>query len=117
MTYSLDEAEQLVKLVEKTGRVFALTHNYEENGLTLRVYASKGAIKWAQENPNYLEVYRYGERQIMTRGQGYLSPAAATRIPTGHPEGYLEAFATIYTGVIEAIRRYIDGHPTPRIRR
>jgi predicted dehydrogenase len=235
MTYSLDEAEQLVKLVEKTGRVFALTHNYtghplirharhlfrsgemgtirkvlveylqdflmvpheklgqkqaawrvdpaqsgiggtlgdvgthcvnlleyvtgdpitalcadkstflpdrtldedvnallrlkgggkgvlsisqvatgEENGLTLRVYASKGAIRWAQENPNYLEVYRYGEpRQTLTRGQGYLSPAAAgaTRIPTGHPEGYLEAFATIYTGVIEAIRRHIDGSP------
>ena len=70
----------------------------EENGLTLRVYAEQGAVKWAQENPNYLELYRYGEpRQMLTRGQGYLSDAAAagTRIPTGHPEGYLEAFATI----------------------
>jgi len=86
----------------------------EENGLTLRVYASEGAIKWAQENPNYLEVYRYGEpRQTLTRGQGYLSDAAseATRIPTGHPEGYLEAFGNIYVGFAEALRRHIDGNP------
>ena len=86
----------------------------EENGLTLRVYAEQGAVKWAQENPNYLELYRYGEpRQMLTRGQGYLSDAAAAgaRIPTGHPEGYLEAFATIYVGVVEAVRRYIDGDP------
>ena len=84
----------------------------EENGLALRVYASNGAIKWNQENPNYLELYRYGEpRQTLTRGQGYLSDAAknATRIPTGHPEGYLEAFATIYVGVVRAVRAHIDG--------
>ena len=86
----------------------------EENALTFRVYASEGAIKWAHENPNYLELYRYGEpRQTLTRGQGYLSePAAAsTRIPPGHPEGYLEGFATIYVGIVEAIRRHIDGEP------
>jgi len=86
----------------------------EENGLTLRVYGSEGAIKWAQENPNYLELYRYGEpRQTLTRGQDYLSEAAAdaTRIPTGHPEGYLEAFANIYVGFAEALRRYLDGNP------
>lgn len=86
----------------------------EENGLTLRVYGSKGAIAWAQENPNYLNVYCYGEpRQTLTRGQGYLSDAAknCTRVPTGHPEGYLEAFATIYTGVVRAIRKHIDGQP------
>ena len=86
----------------------------EENGLILRVYASEGAVKWAQENPNYLEFNRYGEpRQVLTRGQGYLSDSAsaATRIPTGHPEGYLEAFATIYDGVVEAVRRHLDGDP------
>lgn len=86
----------------------------EENGLILRVYGSEGAIHWAQENPNYLTVYRYGEpRQVLTRGQGYLSePAkACTRVPTGHPEGYLEAFATIYCGIVRAIRRHIDGQP------
>ena len=86
----------------------------EENGLKLRVYASEGAIAWAQENPNYLEFYRYGKpRQTLTRGQDYVLDAAkaCTRIPTGHPEGYLEAFATIYCGAIEAIRRSIDGTP------
>lgn len=88
----------------------------EENNLWIRIYASKGAIVWRQENPNYMEVYRYGEpRQTMTRASGYLSTAAqdSTRIPTGHPEGYLEAFATIYCGAVEAIRSYIDGNPMP----
>ena len=86
----------------------------EENGLRLRVYGSEGAILWAQENPNYLEVYKYGEpRQTLTRGQGYLSEPAqnCARIPTGHPEGYFEAFATIYCGIAEALRRAIDGDP------
>lgn len=86
----------------------------EENGLTLRVYASEGAFKWSQENPNYLELYRYGEpRQTLTRGHGCLSELAnaGTRIPPGHPEGFLEAFATIYVGIVEAIRRHIDGDP------
>lgn len=84
----------------------------EENNLWIRIYASKGAIVWRQENPNYLEVYRYGEpRQTMSRASGYLSEAArdSTRVPTGHPEGYLEAFATIYCGAVEAIRKHIDG--------
>jgi hypothetical protein len=86
----------------------------QQNGLTLRVCASDGAIKWKQENPNYLDLYKYGEpRQTLTPGQGYLSEAAknATRIPTGHPEGYLEAFGTIYIGIVRAIRAHIDGKP------
>ena len=86
----------------------------EENGLRLRVYGSEGAILWAQENPNYLELFKHGQaRQTLTRGQEYLSEAAAacTRIPTGHPEGYLEAFATVYDGVTTAVRRHIDGKP------
>ena len=86
----------------------------EENGLKIRIYGSEGSILWAQENPNYLHLYRYGEpRQILTRGSGYLDDEAATitRIPTGHPEGYLEAFAVIYDGAVEAIRAHIDGKP------
>lgn len=87
----------------------------EENGLKLRVYASEGAIVWAQENPNYLELYRYGQpRQTLTRGHSeYLAAAATdgTRVPVGHPEGYLEAFATIYVGAVRAIRRHLDGNP------
>ena len=87
----------------------------EENGLRVRVYGSKGAIAWAQENPNYLHVYRHGQpRETLSRGRSeYLAPDAmnATRIPWGHPEGYLEAFANIYAGAVGAIRAHIDGRP------
>jgi predicted dehydrogenase len=89
----------------------------EENGLRLRVYASKGAILWSQENPNYMEVYRHGQpRETLSRGRSeYLdaSATAVTRTPWGHPEGYLEAFANIYAGAIEAIRSHVDGKPIP----
>ena len=87
----------------------------EENHLRLRVYASEGAIIWDQEDPNRLEVLRQGQpKQVLTRSHPeYLSEPAneATRIPSGHPEGYLEAFANIYCGAVEAIRSYIDGKP------
>jgi predicted dehydrogenase len=87
----------------------------EENNLRLRVYGSEAALLWEQENPNSLSIYRYGRpRQIVTRGHGeYLSPvaSASTRLPAGHPEGYIEAFATIYCGLVEAIRRHIDERP------
>ena len=87
----------------------------EENGLTIRIYAEKGAILWAQENPNYLHIYRYNEpRQTISRGhKEYLSDLAtgSTRVPTGHPEGYLEAFANIYCGAAAAIRSHLDRKP------
>lgn len=86
----------------------------EENGFKIRIYGSKGALVWAQENPNYMEFYKIGEpRQTLTRAGGNLSDeaSAATRIPAGHPEGYLEAFANIYNGATEAIRASIDGKP------
>ena len=86
----------------------------EENGLTLRVYAEKGALLWKQEEPNTLELYRYGEpRQTLSRAQGYLADAAndCYRIPAGHPEGFLEAFATIYYGVAKAVRAHLEGSP------
>ncbi len=86
----------------------------EENGFTIKIYGSKGAVVWAQENPNYMGVYKIGEpRMTVTRGSGYLSEEAgkATRIPAGHPEGYIEGFANIYNGAAEAIRACIDGKP------
>ena len=87
----------------------------EENGLKIRIYGSKGGLVWAQENPNVMEVYRYNEpRRVLTRAhQEYLSASAslATRVPTGHPEGFLEAFANIYCGVVEAVRRHLDSRP------
>jgi predicted dehydrogenase len=77
-----------------------------ENDLTLTVYGSKGALRWSQEHPNSLRVTTHGgATQIITRGGAMASPAAAavTRIPAGHPEGYLEAFATIYREASDAI--------------
>lgn len=77
-----------------------------ENNLTLRVVGSKGALSWAQENPNYLTFAKLGEApQLITRaGAGSNAVAGAvTRIPAGHPEGYLEAFATLYREAAEVI--------------
>lgn len=78
-----------------------------ENGLKLRVYGSKGGLEWRQEHPNQLVFSPFGKPvQTLSRGLGYLQPAASrvTRIPSGHPEGYLEAFATLYSEAAEAIQ-------------
>ncbi len=77
-----------------------------ENGLKVRIYGTKAGIEWTQADPNYLWFTRLGEpKQLITRGGAGANPAAArvTRIPSGHPEGYLEAFATIYTEAAHAI--------------
>jgi predicted dehydrogenase len=80
----------------------------KENGLQLRVYGDKGSIEWGQENPNYMWFSEFGKpRQLLTRGGAISAPPAASmnvRIPGGHPEGYLEAFATLYHQFAEVIR-------------
>ncbi|MDE5444246.1 Gfo/Idh/MocA family oxidoreductase [Bradyrhizobium sp. CSA207] len=90
-----------------------------ENGLTLRVYGTKGGLEWAQENPNYLWFTRYGQpKQFLTRGgAGALVEAGrVTRVPSGHPEGYLEGFATIYAEAARAIRAAQAGKaPDPAV--
>jgi predicted dehydrogenase len=89
----------------------------EENALRIRIYTSNGSIGWEQENPNYLDLFRYDRpRQRLTRGSGYLSKAASdvNRIPVGHPEGFIEAFANVYNAAVEAIRGHIEGRPIPR---
>ena len=77
-----------------------------ENGLSLRIYGDKGGLEWAQENPNQLWFARFGEpKQLLTKN-GHGAGAAnrrASRIPAGHPEGYLEAFATLYREAADAI--------------
>ncbi len=77
-----------------------------ENGLTLRVYGEKGGFEWAQENPNNLWYTPLGEpKRLLTRGGAGSTEdnLRVTRIPPGHPEGYLEGFATIYAEAAEAI--------------
>lgn len=78
-----------------------------ENALRLRVYGTGGGLEWAQEDPNRLWFTPFGEpKQLITRGGSGASATAArvTRIPPGHPEGYLEGFANIYAEVARAIR-------------
>ena len=77
-----------------------------ENALRIRVYGSKGGLEWAQEDPNYLWHTPLGEpKRLITRNGAGAGDAAArvTRIPPGHPEGYLEGFANIYSEAAEAI--------------
>ena len=69
-----------------------------ENGLKLRVYGTKGGLEWTQADPNYLWYTPYGEsKRLITRGGAGSNAASArvTRVPPGHPEGYLEGFANI----------------------
>jgi predicted dehydrogenase len=85
-----------------------------ENGLTLRVYGVKGGLSWRQEEPNTLWFAPFGQppRKISRGGAGSGPEAArVTRVPAGHPEGYLEGFANIYTEVARAIRAARAGKP------
>lgn len=77
----------------------------EENNLAIKVYGEKGSLEWKQEVPNTLEVkYLKGPRVTFTPNGNDLYPEALTsRIPAGHPEGYLEAFATIYKNFAEHV--------------
>ena len=88
-----------------------------ENGLRLRVYGTRGGLEWTQTDPNYLWHSPYGEpKRLITRGgAGAGAPAArVTRVPPGHPEGYLEGFANIYSEVARAIRARRDGKKPPK---
>ena len=78
-----------------------------ENDLRLRVWGSKGGFQWHQEDPNFLVFRADGEpERTYRRGNDYVCEAAQknTRLPCGHPEAFLEAFANIYSAVGEAIR-------------
>ena len=85
-----------------------------ENALRLRVYGEKGGLSWAQEDPNYLHHTPLGEppRLITRSGAGSGAEAGrVSRIPPGHPEGYLEGFATIYSDAAELISAAKEGRP------
>ena len=77
-----------------------------ENALHIRISGTQGSVVWHQEQPNQLLYYpSEGPLQILTRGSAWLCDAAkhATRLPAGHPESFIEAFANIYLGVAEAL--------------
>ena len=91
-----------------------------ENRLRVRIYGDKAGLAWAQEDPNYLQFTPLGEPpRLIRRGGAGSGPEAGrvTRIPAGHPEGYLEGFANIYTDAAELISAAIEGRePDPGAR-
>ncbi len=96
----------------------------EENALRIRVYGERGGIEWAQEDPNNLIVKLLDQpRQYIRTGNGYAAPYALssfathnTRIPSGHPEGLLEAFANIYRNFALTVSAKLNGEtPTPEM--
>jgi predicted dehydrogenase len=87
-----------------------------DNALRLRVYGSEGGLEWAQEAPDQLWLSGESEpRRLIARGGRGTEPAAArvTRLPAGHPEGFLESFAVLYSEVARAIRAVRSGLPVP----
>ena len=78
----------------------------KENGLKIRVFGTKAGIEWSQENPNFLKFSRLGESlRTLSRGGPSIGSLAgdATRIPSGHPEGFIEGFANIYSDTADLI--------------
>ena len=87
-----------------------------ENSLKIRVYGSKGGLEWNQESPNRMLFTEYGmPTSALTRaGAGFIAETdTLTRTPSGHPEGYLEAFANIYLQTADVIRAHIPGSRLP----
>jgi len=85
-----------------------------DNGLRVRIYGSRASLEWLQEQPNYCRVsFLDKPTEIISRGRDKMYPMAekVSRIPAGHPEGYFEAFANIYTTFISALNKKITGKP------
>jgi len=89
----------------------------EENDVNIRVYGTKASLEWHQEYPDNLIVkYPDAPRRIFRRGNGYVSDTAKrfTRLPSGHPEAFLEAFANIYGEAARAIEAEVSGQALPK---
>ena len=85
-----------------------------ENRLALRVYGARGSLEWSQEAPETLRAAQLGEApRILTRASAGAAATRLQRVPPGHPEGYLEAFANIYAEAAAAIRAARDGAGAP----
>ena len=88
----------------------------ERNRLCLRVYGENGSIEWHQEEPNTLSVkWLDGPEELRHAGGGYLGAdaLAVTRLPAGHPEGYIEAFAVLYREFADVLLAREAGNPAP----
>ena len=83
-----------------------------ENALKIRIYGDKGGLEWEQENPNYLRVDIFGKAKKIIRRAGNETTETGTRvtrIPPGHPEGYLEGFANLYSDFAKQILALKEG--------
>ena len=84
----------------------------EENSLKIKIYGEKGGLEWHQMEPNTL-IIKWLDKpaQLYRTGNGYLSSIATfnTRVPSGHPEGYLEAFANIYKNFALTLQSKLSG--------
>jgi predicted dehydrogenase len=118
-----DDANMLLRLANGAKGVLTCSQIAagEENALGIRIYGSKAGLEWHQMEPNTLLFKQPGQpRQVLRTGLPYMNDEAraATRLPAGHPEGYLEAFANIYRLAIADIRRVaageapVGGYPT-----
>jgi predicted dehydrogenase len=93
----------------------------EENNLAIWIYGEKKGLEWHQEQPNYLYLKEpEGPVQVWRRGNDYVaakSPAAAraTRLPFGHPEGFIEAFANIYCNFADTLRAQLAGQQPDKL--
>ncbi|MDW3651640.1 MAG: Gfo/Idh/MocA family oxidoreductase [Bacteroidia bacterium] len=83
----------------------------EENSINIRVYGEDAGIEWHQMEPNTLILKTQERKEIIRTGVGDLSESAQahTRVPAGHPEGYLEAFANIYRNFARTVRARVEG--------
>jgi predicted dehydrogenase len=83
-----------------------------DNGLRVRIYGTKGSLEWFQEHPNYAKIcYLDKPAEIISRGRDQMYPHAQdySRVPAGHPEGYFEAFANIYSTFCDALSKRLSG--------
>lgn len=89
----------------------------EENPINIRVYGEKGSIQWHQHDPNTMYVKWLDKpMEVYRTGTGYMGNLAQanTRTPSGHPEGYLEAFANIYRNFAKVVQAKLEGkEPDP----
>jgi predicted dehydrogenase len=113
-----DDCTALMRLENGAGGVLMTSQIAagEGNGLRLRVYGESGSLDWRQEDPNRLRLkWLDGPEEIRHASGSYLGDKAreATRLPGGHPEGYLEAFAVLYREFADALTAWKAGQPKP----
>lgn len=110
-----DDGNVLIRLENgaKGVLVYSQVANGEENALAIRVYGETGGLEWRQQEPNSLIHRTNSSYRVLRTNVGSLHQAASahSRIPAGHPEGFLEAFANIYRNFAYAVRAHQEGKP------